>query len=284
MDEIEGLIETPIMGGRSLADMLTLEWLLGIGGNLLAATLIFFAAIWLSGFVAQRIRRISEKRPHIDDTLFGFLGNVARWAILLIGFTLVLNNLGVQTTSIIAAMGAAGLAIGLAIQGTLSNLAAGVMIVVFRPFNKGNFVEVAGKMGTVKDISLFTTELASLDNVQHIVPNSEIWGRVITNFSAYPLRRIEWVFGVAYSADLRRAEEIIKRTIYDDPRALADPAPWMQVSNLGDFSVDFMVRVWCDAAHFWDFKNDMMRAVKENFDREGIEIPFPTRTVFERTA
>ena len=283
MDELDRLIDAPILGGQSLADMFTLSWMLGLGGRLLVAALIFSFALWFSGFIARRIRNISEKRPHIDDTLFGFLGNIARWAILLIGFTLVLNNLGVQTTSIIAAMGAAGLAIGLALQGTLTNLAAGVMIVVFRPFNKGNFVEVAGKMGTVKDISLFTTELASLDNVQHVVPNSSIWGNVITNFSAYPLRRIEWVFGVAYSADLKRAEEIIKRTIYEDPRALADPAPWMQVSNLGDFSVDFMVRVWCDAANFWDFKNDMYRAVKENFDREGIEIPFPTRTVFERS-
>ena len=279
MDSIERLIETPILGGRSLADMLTLEWLLAVTGEILGAVVILIVALWLSGFAARRIRRVAERNPRLDATLFAFLGNLARWAILALGLTTVLTSLGVQTASIIAAIGAAGLAIGLALQGTLSNLAAGVMIVVFRPFNVGQFVEVAGKMGTVKDISLFTTELADLSNVQHIVPNSEVWGRVITNYSAYPARRVEWLFGVSYGANLAEAERIIRETILSDPRARTDPEPFFQVTNLGDFSVDVMARVWCDAADFWAFKTDMTRAVKEALDAGGVEIPFPTRTV-----
>lgn len=282
METLERWIETPILGGTSLADLLTLEWLLGIAGNLIAAIAMLLATIFLAGFVKRRIEGISQRHPRLDDTLFTFLGNLARYAVLAFGLVFVLNRFGVQTASIIAVIGAAGLAIGLALQGTLSNIAAGVMIIIFRPFNKGQFVEVAGKMGTVRDISIFTTELASLDNVQHVIPNSEVWGRVITNFSAYPTRRIEWIFGVSYGANLADAERIIRDVLFADPRALAEPEPWVQVTALGDFSVDFTVRVWCQAGDFWAFKTDGTRAVKEAFDAAGIEIPFPTRTVIER--
>ena len=280
MDTIERLIETPFLGGKSLADLLTLEWLLALVGDIAGALLILFVALWLSGFVSRRIRRIAERNPRLDNTLFSFLGNIARWAILALGLTTVLTSLGVQTASIIAAIGAAGLAIGLALQGTLSNLAAGVMIVVFRPFNVGNFVEVAGKMGTVKSITLNFTELASLSNVQIIIPNSEVWGNKIENYSVYPTRRAEWTFGVGYDADLKQAETVIRNTITADPRTRPEPEPFVQVNNLGDSSVDFLVRAWVDAADYFAYQADMKRAVKEALDAGGVDIPFPTRTLF----
>ena len=200
---------------------------------------------------------------------------------MILAFTalFVLNTFGIQTTSIVAVIGAAGLAIGLALQGTLSNVAAGVMIILFRPFKNGDFVEVAGEMGTVQEISLNFTELSSLGNVQVIIPNSQIWGNVITNYSAYDTRRAEWVFGVSYGADLKKAEAIIRETIMADPRSMTEPAPFVQVNNLGDFSVDFLVRVWCASGDYFQYQADMKRAVKEALDSGGIEIPFPTRTM-----
>ncbi|MEQ9038813.1 MAG: mechanosensitive ion channel family protein, partial [Silicimonas sp.] len=163
-------------------------------------------------------------------------------------------------------------------------VAAGVMLVVFRPIKVGDFVDVNGNMGTVKDISIFTTELASLDNVQIIVPNSEVWGNVITNYSVYGTRRAEWTFGVSYGANLAEAERIIRETILGDPRSLSDPEPFIQINNLGDFSVDFLVRVWVNAADYFQYQADMKRKVKEAFDAGGIEIPFPTRTVIGQNA
>ena len=200
---------------------------------------------------------------------------------MILAFTalFVLNTFGIQTTSIVAVIGAAGLAIGLALQGTLSNVAAGVMIILFRPFKNGDFVEVAGQSGTVQEISLNFTELSSVGNVQVIIPNSQVWGNVIVNYSAYDTRRAEWIFGVSYDADLKKAETIIRDTIMADPRSRTDPAPFFQVKNLGDFSVDFLVRVWCASGDYFQYQADMKRAVKEALDAGGIDIPFPTRTM-----
>jgi small conductance mechanosensitive channel len=196
----------------------------------------------------------------------------------------VLNTFGVQTTSVVAVIGAAGLAIGLALQGTLSNVAAGVMLILFRPIQVGDFVEVAGKMGTVKQINLNFTELADLSNVHVIVPNSEVWGNIITNYSVNKTRRAEWHFGVGYGANLKTAEEVIRSTIMSDPRAMAEPEPFIQVNNLGDSSVDFLVRVWCTAGDYFGFKADMTRRVKEALDEAGVDIPFPTRTIVQAAA
>ena len=193
---------------------------------------------------------------------------------------ILLNNLGIETTSIIAALGAAGLAVGLALQGTLSNVAAGVMIILFRPFKLGDFIEVAGEMGTVKDISLNTIELASLSNTQVIVPNSQVWGNVIENYSVYTTRRAEWTFGVGYGANLKTAHEVIINTIMADERSKTEPEPFIQVNNLNDSSVDFLVRVWVSSADFFVYKADMTRAVKEALDAAGVPIPFPTRTLY----
>lgn len=265
--------------GTTLRELLSLEFLLGVAGNVVSAILILILGFLIAGWANRRVSSVGGRNRHLDVTLFNFLGNITRYAILAFTFLFVLNTFGIRTTSIVAVIGAAGIAIGLALQGTLSNVAAGVMIVFFRPIKQGDFVVISGQMGTVKSINLNFTELSDLSNVQIIIPNSQVWGNTIVNYSAYDTRRVEWTFGVSYGANLAEAERIILETIMADPRAKPDPEPWIQVTNLGDFSVDFMVRVWCDAAEYWGFKTDMTRKVKEALDAGGIEIPFPTRTI-----
>ena len=278
---METLLTTVIWDGKSISDLLTLEFLASAVGNVLAAVAILVIGFMVGGWVRRRITAVGGKHAHLDITLFNFLGNIARYTIVGFAFLFVLNTFGVQTTSVVAIIGAAGLAIGLALQGTLSNVAAGVMIVFFRPIKIGDFVEVNGQMGTVKDITLNCTELAAVSNVQIIIPNSQVWGNTIVNYSSYPTRRAEWTFGVGYGANLKVAEETIRDTIMADPRAKADPAPFIQVNNLNASSVDFLVRVWCDSSDYFAFQADMKRQVKEALDTAGVDIPFPTRTIVQ---
>ncbi|MBN7786422.1 mechanosensitive ion channel family protein [Ponticoccus gilvus] len=279
MDRLNALMTTELVNGTSLSDLLTLEFLAQALGNVVAALLLLAVSFMVAGWVRRRIRAIGESNPKMDVTLFHFLGNLARYTVLALAALVILNTFGVQTTSIIAALGAAGLAVGLALQGTLSNVAAGVMIIIFRPIKIGDFVEVGGEMGTVRDITLNTTELASLGNVQIIVPNSEVWGNVIENYSAYPERRAEWTFGVGYGANLAKAEQVIRETIMADARSMSEPEPFIQVNALNDSSVDFLVRVWVGTDDYFQYQADMKRAVKEALDSAGVDIPFPTRTL-----
>ena len=279
---MENLLSTEIWAGQTLADVLTIDFFAGVMGNILAAIAILLVGMFVAGWARKRIMAVGSRYKQLDDTLFNFLANITRYVILGFSFLFVLNTFGIQTTSFVAVIGAAGLAVGLALQGTLSNVAAGVMIILFRPFKLGDFVEIGGQMGTIKDISLNFIELATAANVQVIVPNAQVWGNTITNYSVYTTRRAEWLFGVGYGADLKKAEAIIRRVVLEDPRALAEPAPFIQVNNLGDFSVDFLVRVWCSSGDLFQFQADMKRAVKEAFDAEGIDIPFPTQTVIRQ--
>ena len=276
---MDNLLNTELWNGQSLADLLTLDFLASILGNVLSAVLILIVGFVIAGWVRRRIVGLSDRHARLDGTLFGFLGNIAYYIIVGFAALFVLNTFGVQTTSVVAVIGAAGLAIGLALQGTLSNVAAGVMIIFFRPIKQGDFVEVNGKMGTVRNINLNFTELADLTNVQVIIPNSEVWGNTITNYSVFPTRRAEWTFGVAYDADLGLAERVIRETIEADERTHMEPAPFLQVNNLGDFSVDFLVRYWCAASDLFQYQADMKRRVKEALDAAGVGIPFPTRTI-----
>ena len=276
---VSSIWTTDIYGGKSIDDLLTLETILSIAGSILGAIAIIVLGLLVSGFLGRRIRRLGEKHAKLDDTLFNFLANIARYAVLAFTALFVLNTFGVQTTSIVAVIGAAGLAIGLALQGTLSNVAAGVMIILFRPLKIGDFVEVDDVMGTVKDITLNYTELADLGNVKVIVPNSEVWGNTIHNYSVYNTRRAEWTFGVGYGVNLAEAECVIRETIMSDERSHSDPEPFIQVNNLGSSSVDFLVRVWCDAPVYFQYQADMKRKVKEALDEAEIDIPFPTRTL-----
>ncbi|CUH98717.1 mechanosensitive ion channel family protein [Leisingera aquaemixtae] len=281
MESFNNLMQTEIYGGKSLSDLVTLEFLAEVLGSVVAAVVILLAGFIVASWVKRRIVALGDTHASFDVTLFHFLGNLARYVILAFAVLFVLNTFGVKTTSIIAAIGAAGLAIGLAMQGALSNVAAGVMIILFRPFKLGDFIEVDGEMGTVKDINLNNTVIASLSNLKVIIPNSEVWGNTITNYSSFDTRRAEWTFGVGYGANLAVAERVIRETIMSDSRSHSDPEPFIQVNELNSSSVDFLVRVWVDAAEYFQYQADMKRKVKEALDAAGVDIPFPTRTIVQ---
>ncbi|MFP7571581.1 mechanosensitive ion channel family protein [Marivita sp. S2033] len=277
--KLTSMFTMEIYNGKSFADLLTLEALMSFAGNVVGAAVILILGFVISGILQRRIAKISERHPGLDDTLFSFLGDITRYTVLAFTALFVLNTFGVQTTSIVAVIGAAGLAIGLALQGTLSNVAAGVMLILFRPLKKGDFVQVNDVVGTVMEITLNYTEIADMGNVKVVVPNSEVWGNTIKNYSAYKTRRAEWEFGVGYGANLAQAEQVIRDTIMSDPRSHAQPEPFIQVNNLNASSVDFLVRVWCSSGDYFQYQADMKRAVKEALDAAGVDIPFPTRTV-----
>ena len=250
--------------------------------NLAAAIAAIVITLFASRFVKSWIAKLGFRYEQLDDTLFVFLSKFAQVVVLAVGSVFVLNSFGVQTTSIVALLGAAGLAVGLALQGTLSNFAAGIMLIVFRPFKRGDYVSVSGQSGTVKEISIFTTELGTPDNLQIIVPNGQVWGAPITNFSAYGTRRLDVTFGVAYASDLKQVEEVLAQIIAADTRIHKDPAPVIKVSNLNQSSVDFVMRIWCDSSDLWSLRLDLNRQVKDSFDAQKIEIPFPTTTIVQQ--
>lgn len=256
-----------------------MAWLAELILNVVYAGAILAAAVWLGGLLKKIIVSYAREYEEIDETLFTFLGSIARYALLAFAGIFVLARFGIQTASLVAVIGAAGLAIGLALQGTLANLAAGVMLVVFRPFKIGDFVELGGFAGTVKNVSLFTTELATPDNVQIILPNGQVFGAAIKNYSFHDTRRVDLIFGVSYGSDLKAAERILNELVNADDRILSDPETFVKVTNLGDSSVDFTVRAWVDADDYWDVKFDLTRNAKDAFDKGGIEIPFPTTTI-----
>lgn len=258
-----------------------MHWIITLLINIVIACAIVFVAIWISNFVSRKIREWGKQHAQLDETLFGFAASLVRYTILAFAGVFVLAQFGVQTTSLVAIIGAAGLAIGLALQGTLSNLAAGVMLLGFRPFKVGDFIEAAGQSGTVSEIGLFTVILNTPDNVQITVPNSDIWSSAIKNYSVHDTRRVDMIFGVSYDSDLKKAETILRKLIKDDERVIDNPEPFVKVTNLGDSSVDFTVRIWCESADYWDLKFDYTRGVKEAFDKGNIDIPYPTSVQIE---
>ena len=249
------------------------------GTNLLLALVIFIFGSWVAGRVGKIISGLGARYDNLDDTLFKFLGSLARYTILAFVIIAVLNRFGVQTASIIALLGAAGLAVGLALQGAMSNLAAGVMLMIFRPYKTGDFIEAAGNFGQVGEITLFTTILQTFDNQHVIVPNGKIWGEQIVNHSHHPIRGVDMTFGVAYDADLDTARAAIAKVFADHPHILKDPAPFIEVSTLNDSSVDFITRPFCEGAHYFDVLYSAPEQVKKALDTAGVEIPFPHRKV-----
>ena len=251
----------------------------GALGPLAMATvkaLIVIVVGWtIAGMVSRTIRKRVNANPEIDDTLGNFVASIVRWGILLVVLVAVLGLYGIEATSLVAMMGAATLAIGLALQGTLSDLAAGFMLILFRPYKLGQYVDIGGTSGTVKDLNLFVTELVTPDNVQIIIPNGQAWGAIITNYSAHDTRRVDLVFGIDYGDDSDKAMQIILDVAKSDSRLLSDPEPWVRVTNLGDSSVDITARLWCNAADYWDLKFELTKAVQEAFDKDGISIPYP---------
>ncbi|MGD8327092.1 MAG: mechanosensitive ion channel [Sphingomonadales bacterium] len=248
---------------------------ISMAGNVLAAIIILIIGLWIAGWAKRLIRRMLEKSGRVEPTLTSFLGSLARYLIIAFTLIAILGRFGVQTASLVAVLGALGLAIGLALQGTLADVAAGVLLLFFRPFKMGDFVDVGGISGTVKSITLFSTELATPDNRKIIIPNGKIWGNPITNFNGHDTRRVDLVFGISYDDDIDKAISIINDVIAKESRALKDGAHQVFVGNLGDSSVDLTTRIWVNAADYWGVYADTLKTVKERFDDEGVSIPYP---------
>lgn len=247
--------------------------------NILLALLILIVGYWIAGRVSKGVRGLGSKYERLDSTLFNFLGSVARYVILAFVFIAVLNRFGVETTSIIALLGAAGLAVGLALQGAMSNLAAGVMLMIFRPYKVGDFIDAAGKFGNVQEISLFTTILRTFDHQQIIVPNGQIWGEQIVNHSHHPIRGVEMTFGVSYDSDIDETRAVIEKVFAEHPMILNDPPADIAVSTLNDSSVDFITRPFVKGEDWFSVRYSVPEAVKKALDEAGIEIPFPHQKV-----
>ncbi len=247
--------------------------------NILLAIVILLLGLWFAGRVNKLIINVSKKYTHLDDTLFRFLGSMARYVIIAFVIIAVLNRFGVQTASIVALLGAAGLAIGLALQGAMSNLAAGVMLLIFRPYKVNDFIDAAGRFGKVTEIDMFTTILQTFDNQQIIIPNSQIWGAQIINHSHYDIRGVDMHFGIAYGENTDAARAVIDAVLANHPHILDTPAPFVEVETLNDSSVDFIVRPFCHGEHYFNILYSVPEQIKKALDEHNIEIPFPHRKV-----
>ena len=243
------------------------------------AAAILIIGFWFAGRSAAWVRKAAAKYENIDPLLGNFFASILRYFIIIVTVLAVLGKFGVETTSFLAIFGAAGLAIGLALQGTLSNLAAGVMMMIFRPFKIGDFVEVAGMTGSVKRVTMFITELTTPDNVQRLIPNGDVWGSAIANFAAHDTRRFDLVFGIGYGANINHGMEVISACLAADDRVMTDPEPMVAVTNLGGSSVDITARAWCARSDFFALQCDLRKTVKEALDAANVDIPFPTTTV-----
>ena len=255
------------------------EFLMVYGLKIVAAIAIFIIGRIGISVLVRLIGRLL-KRSNADETLVKFLISLTRITLLTFLFIMVLGALGVQTASFIVVLGAAGLAVGFALQGSLSNFASGVMLIIFRPFKAGDYVEAGGTSGTVEQIAIFSTIMKTPDNKRVIIPNSKITGDTITNYSAMDTRRIDMVFGIGYGDDIKKAKDILTQLVTADSRVLKDPAPVVAVLELADSSVNFAVRPWVKTADYWDLYFDLTEKVKLTFDQQGISIPFPQTDVY----
>ena len=248
------------------------------GIKLILALIVLVIGLWLAGLITHLIGK-ALVRAHMDDMLVRFLESIIKVLLQLVVVIATLSQLGVQTTSLIAILGAAGLAIGLALQNSLSNFAAGVLLLVFKPFRAGDFVEAGGVTGIVEQIRVFNSVLRTLDNREITVPNGKIYNDVITNYSARDTRRIDLVVGISYDSDIRKAKELVESIIAGDERILKDPAPTWGVMDLADSSVNLYIRPWVAASDYWVTRCDLLEVIKTNFDANGIGIPFPQMDV-----
>jgi small conductance mechanosensitive channel len=248
------------------------------GTKIVGAILILVLGRIVIGFIVRALKRLMD-RSGTDQTLEKFLLAITRIGLLTFIIIAAISTLGVQTASFIAVIGAAGLAVGFALQGSLANFASGVMLIIFRPFKVGDYVEAGGSAGTVEEIHIFNTILKSPDNRKIFIPNSQVTGGNITNYSAKDTRRVDMVFGIGYDDDIKKAKEILEEIVNSDPRVLKDPAPTIAVSELGDSSVNFVVRPWVKTSDYWSVYFDTHEKVKLNFDQKGVSIPFPQTDV-----
>lgn len=279
--ELPTLVSTAHPAAQSAPEAFTWAKFTDVAGDFavnltLAATILtatWFASKWASILVDRGLGKIRAFQH--DRTLLQFAAELTRWVVFIVGLIAVLQRLGVQTASIIAVLGAASLAIGLALQGALSNVAAGVLMILLRPYRVGDEVEVAGQTGVVKRVNLFTTELATRDNRRVMAPNAKVMGEVVVNRTFYRTRRVDLEFDVAYEMDLDRVLEVMKACADADERVLNEPKPWAAVSGFKDSSVTVVLRAWAKTTEYVQVGYDLRKAVKMTFDREGIEMPYP---------
>lgn len=248
------------------------------GLKIIVAIAIFF----IGKFIVKKIMTIMKNimtKANVDRTLAEFLANVIYFTLLIVVILASLNTLGINTTSFLAVFGAASLAIGLALKDSLSNIGAAVLIIIFRPFNVGDYIDAAGASGTIEEINLFSTIMVTPDNKTIMIPNASIIGSNIINYSNKPTRRVSLVFGIDYNDDLKLAKETLMQIIKEDKRVLQEPAPFVAVGELADNSVNFVFRVWVKTEEYWDVHFDMLEKVKLAFDDKGISIPFPQMSI-----
>ena len=248
------------------------------GIKIIGAIVILILGRIAAGLGRRIVRRILEK-SNVDVAIVKFVGTLTYFLILIFALLAALAKFGIQTASFVAILGAAAFAIGFALQGSLANFAAGVLILVLRPFKVGDYIIGAGEGGTVQEIQLFTTVLATPDNVKMMIPNGKLFGETIKNFSTYDTRRVDLVFGIGYSSDIQKAYDVMMDIITKDARILSDPPPQIAVSELADSSVNFVIRPWVKKEDYWSVRFDLTRKIKEAFDENNIEIPFPQQTV-----
>jgi small conductance mechanosensitive channel len=273
------------LDGQTVAMAKLTDLVGGLAVNLTISVLILAAAFWTSGWAGRFVRQAIQRFPHIreDQTLAEFASSLTRYAVIIIGIIAVLRRLGVETTSIITVLGAASLAIGLALQGALTNVAAGVMILLFRPYRVGDQVLIAGKSGTVRHFDLFNTEIRDFDNLKVVIPNGKAFGDVVVNYTDITRRRIEIKVGIGYDDDIGKALAIAIRCAVQEPRVLKEPAPWAKVTALAPSTVEVTLRCWTAPAGFWDVSYDLLRKVKESFDAGGVSLPFPTQVSIDES-
>ncbi|WP_333682905.1 mechanosensitive ion channel family protein [Pontibaca methylaminivorans] len=249
-----------------------LLFLMNVGKAIIVLVVGWVAAGWVSRLVRRRV----EAHPRLDQTLGAFAANLVRWLLLVLVAIAVLNLFGIEATSVVAMLGAATLAIGLALQGTLSDFAAGFMLILFRPFKLGQYVDIGGTAGTVVDLNLFFTELKTVDNVQIVIPNGQAWGQIITNYSHHDLRRLDLDFRIDYRDDLDLAMAVVMGLAEGDGRVMDQPAaPWIAVTDLREHAVIISTRLWCQASDYWTLRFDLVKAVKENLAEKGFTVPYP---------
>lgn len=254
------------------------DWIIGYGGQVIGAVLVL-AIGWVAARLARRIVRRMLKRAEVAPAVISFCAQLSFVAILVVAVVASLSRFGVETTSFVAILGAAGFAIGFALQGALSNFAAGVLLLAQHPFRIGDFVEVAGVTGTVRDIQLFTTVLSTPDNVKVIVPNGKIYGNTILNYAGYDTRRLDLAVGIGYAASIDTASSVAMDVMRGDGRILDEPEPQVLVTELADSSVNLTLRMWVAGTDYWNVRFDLIRSIKLAFDRHGVEIPFPQTVV-----
>jgi small conductance mechanosensitive channel len=265
-DMFSGMLETAMV------------WLQTNALSLVIALAIFILGRWFAGILATIFHKILT-RAKVDNILVDFLSGIVKALLIIFVIVAALSQLGIDTTSLVALIGAAGIAVGLALKDSLQNFASGVMLILFRPFKSGDFVDAAGVMGIVEKITVFSTTMRTGDNKEVIVPNGSIYGGTITNFSARDTRRVDMTFGIGYDSDLLKAKTILLEMVLADERVLQDPAPVIAVGELADSSVNIIVRPWVNSADYWGFYWDMLERVKLRFDKEGISIPYPQMDV-----